>query len=285
MRISISPRWNLPSRLWRFFCGDLHVDEDHAAVRVDARQQIDEQGQLFLAGREIDHLAHAVGGDVVGFDGKLLRLVHVLVGKLEHAVRQRGRIQQALPPRALGQAAQDEAHVLDEAEVEHAVGFVDHHDFHGVEREHVLLVVIEQAPGRGDDDVHAAAQLFALLVVVDAAVDQRGFQAGVAAEAAEVLVDLDREFARGRDDQRARIVRGAFGERRTREQALHHRHQERAGLAGAGLRLAGDIAPGESQRQGQRLDRRAAGEARRAQAGEQVGVQLEAVEEGIGECL
>ena len=139
-------------------------------------------------------------------------------------------------------APQQEADVLDEAEIEHAIGFVDHDDFDGAEREHVLLEVVEQAAGRGDDDVAAGAQRVALLVVVDAAVDQRRGEPGVAAEAAEILVDLDRQLARRREDERARIGRLAIGDGRLRQQAIQDRDQECGGLAGAGLRLSGDVA-------------------------------------------
>ena len=46
-----------------------------------------------------------------------------------------------------------------------------------------------------------------------------------------------------------------------RQQALIQRDQERRGLAGAGLRLARDVASRERDRQRLRLDRRAAFEA------------------------
>ena len=107
-----------------FLGGNLHVDEDHAALGVGARQKADQQRNLFLTRREIDQLAHAIGRDEFGFDGELLGLVHVFVGQLQNAMAQGGREQQALAARAFGQAAQDEAHVRDEAQVEHAVGFV-----------------------------------------------------------------------------------------------------------------------------------------------------------------
>ena len=86
----------------------------------------------------------------------------------------------------------------------------------------------------------------ALLVVVDAAVDQGELQAEVGAELDRVLVDLDRQLAGRRQDQRARVLGLAVGQRRARQQAVHHRDQEGQGLAGAGLGLAGDVAPGRA---------------------------------------
>jgi hypothetical protein len=45
-------------------------------------------------GRVVQLLAHARRGDGLGFDDELFRLVHVLVGELQHAVAERGREQQ-----------------------------------------------------------------------------------------------------------------------------------------------------------------------------------------------
>ena len=209
--------------------------------------------------------------------------MHVLVGQLQHAVAQRGGEQQHLALLARRQAAEDETHVGNEAQIEHAIGFVDHHHLDAIEAEHALLVIIEQAAGRGDDDVAAVLQLLALLVVIDAAVDQRAAQAGVAANRLGVLVDLDGQLAGRCNDQCSRIAVLALGHGGRGEQAIHHRDQEGAGLAGAGLGLAGDVAPGERQRQRHFLDRRAAGEAALVEALLQQRMKIEVGEKGIGE--
>src|SRR5690606_4587625 len=179
-----------------------------------------------------------------------------------------------------------EADVLDEAEVEHAVGLVQHAHLAGVQRHDlVLLDVVDQPAGGGDDDVGAALQLLALLVVVDAAVDQRELQAEVGRELHRVLVDLDRQFAGRRQDQRARILGLALGQRRAGQQAVDHRDQERQGLAGAGLGLAGDVAALQRNRQGHGLDRGAAGEAGAFQPGEQRRMQVEGGKREVGQGL
>jgi hypothetical protein len=59
----------------------------------------------------------------------------------------------------------------------------------------------------------------------------------------------------------SRVGRTAVGQCRLVQQAIDQRDQEREGLAGAGLRLAGDIAPGQGDRQGHCLNRRTAAEA------------------------
>ena len=47
--------------------------------------------------------------------------------------------------------------VVDEAHVEHAVGFVEHEDLDVAQVERALLLQVEQAAGGGDQDVDAAA--------------------------------------------------------------------------------------------------------------------------------
>ena len=74
-------------------------------------------------------LAHLVGGDLFGLDLDLLRVVHVLVGELHDPGRQRRREQQVDALVGRGHPAQQVADVGDEAEVEHAVGLVEHDDF------------------------------------------------------------------------------------------------------------------------------------------------------------
>jgi hypothetical protein len=74
------------------------------------------------------------------------------------------------------------------------------------------------------------------------------------AEPLELARDLERELARGREDQRARA--GPAGE------ALDDREEERGGLAGAGRGDADDVLARERRRDRLRLDRRGVLEAR-----------------------
>src|SRR5687767_4494836 len=72
---------------------------------------------------------------------------------------------------------------------------------------------------------------------------------------AEVLFHLRREFARRRDDERAHGMPG--GGMRTicfRAESLEYRQSKSGGLAGAGLRGAEQVAPGEHDGNGLRLD-------------------------------
>ena len=59
--------------------------------------------------------------------------------------------------RSVGKLRDDLADVVDEAHVEHAVGFVEHEEFDLAEPQRVAADEIEQAPGRRDQDVDAVA--------------------------------------------------------------------------------------------------------------------------------
>jgi hypothetical protein len=67
------------------------------------------------------------------------------------------------------------------------------------------------------------------------------------------------------------------------QQAVHQSDQEGASLTSAGLGLPGDIAAGQCNRQGQRLDGCAAGKARLVQTFLQQRMQVELGKEGFSE--
>src|SRR5690606_34238228 len=99
-----------------------------------------------------------------------LRVVHVLVRKFEHPVRKGGGEQHVEPLVVRRQAAQQVTNVLDEAEIEHAVCFVQYRHFNAVELEDALLVIIDDASGRPDQDVDAFLDLDSLFFVIGSAV-------------------------------------------------------------------------------------------------------------------
>ncbi len=165
-------------------------------------------------------------------------------------------------------AGSDREHLLDvvdEAHVEHAVGLVEDEDLDVREVERALAVVVEQAPGRGDEDVDAAAQLVDLRLHADAAEHDHAGQLGVLAVGANALLDLRRQLARRRQDEGAdrqlaawTAMRAAWWPfvalRRLHHQAVQQRQHEAGGLAGAGLGAAHDVAAREDGGDGLRLD-------------------------------
>jgi hypothetical protein len=180
----------------------------------------------------------------------------------------------------LRQAAQDVADIRDEAEIEHAVGLIEHQDLYMLEVEDVLFVVVDQPARRADEHVDALFELSALLFVVDSAVDDGVCEARMPAQRFGVVMDLHRQLARGSHDERPDGSRRAARRRRMREQRMVQGDQERGSLAGTGLRLSRDIVPGECDWQRLGLDRGAAGEAGVANALQDGRGEAEAVEGG-----
>ena len=151
--------------------------------------------------------------------------------------------------------------------------------------EDVLAEEVDDAARRADQDVDACLQGAALLVVVHAAEGEPEREAGVLHEYLGVAVDLDRELARRRQDQRARRGRGAVGRRRVAQQVGEESDQERRGLSGAGLRLPGDVEAGERARQRLGLDRRTAFEARIGDAAGDGFGQVQSGEREVGKLM
>jgi hypothetical protein len=112
-----------------------------------------------------------------------------------------------------GKQRQDPADVVDEAHVEHAVGLVQDQDLDLAQVHGLLLDVVEQAPGGGDEDVDAAAQRVDLRLDADAA-EHDGAPDGrqVLAVGADAFLHLRAELPRRRDDEHAhRMARGGRG--------------------------------------------------------------------------
>src|SRR5690606_35688017 len=141
--------------------------------------------------------------------------------------------------------------------VEHAIGFVEHQHLDVRQVDGALASVIEQAAGRCDEDVDAAAQSVDLRVDVDAAEHDGRRQLDVLAVRDDALLDLRRELARRREDQRADRARTAGGSaaRHGRRQALQDRQHETGGRAGSGLGAGQQVAAGEHGRDRLGLDR------------------------------
>ena len=109
------------------------------------------------------------------------------------------------------QRGHDAADVADEAEVEHAVGLVEHEVPHQVELQVPGGQQVADRPGRADDDVDTAAHPLHLRAVADAAEDGGQAEALAIAEASAGFLDLQRQLAGRRQDQRASWSAAAAG--------------------------------------------------------------------------
>src|SRR5690606_26416759 len=180
------------------------VHEDHRALRVHLLEERNEQRQLFLIRREVDALPDSVDGELVRLDAHELGIVHVLVRELEHSIGQRRRKQQIQSLLRLRQAPQDVTDIAQEAEVEHPVRLVEHGDLHAAQREDALLEEVDEAAWRADEHVDALGKLTFLLLVVGAAERKTEGEGQMPTYERRIVVNLHRELARRREDQRSR---------------------------------------------------------------------------------
>ena len=166
-------------------------------------------------------------------NANLDRIGQPLIGQRANLGRHRGGKQQRLP--LARNLVDDAAQIVDEAHVEHPIGLVEDQDFDVRQIDVALLHQIEQPAGRGDQNVDAGVQGSHLRRLADAAVNHGLPHAGVAAIDLKALADLQGQFARRREHQRADLssapVDAAFG----LAESLQGRQGERGRLAGARL--------------------------------------------------
>ena len=179
----------------------LGAGEDQCTRYIGCGQHIDQQVLLLGLANEVDFLldrfrraaaALHLHGDRVQQDG---------VGQLLDVLRHRGREEQGLAP--WGKEFDDLPDVVDEAHVEHRVGFVQHEVLEVVQTDVALADKVQKAPGGGHDNVHTTLKRGDLLALFDPAEDDGVVELLVLAVVADALADLGGEFARWTQDQGA----------------------------------------------------------------------------------
>ena len=200
-----------------------------------------------------DVLLDAGAGRILRRGLHLLGTVHEILRQLADGRRESGGKQQGLA--LFGQKLHDGADVVDEAHVEHAVGFVEHHDFHFIQPDVFLLHVIQQPAHGGHHDFAAGAQVGGLFVHIHAAEQHGVAQRQVFDVGGGVLVDLVGQFAGGGEHQHAHRVHGGRGAGGgVAAQALQAGQHEGGGFAGAGLGGGQQIVSGQYFGDGSGLD-------------------------------
>ena len=254
----------------------LGLGEDEAAGEGRVGEQLGQQGALADRLDHDDRLFDALDGGGLGRDLDLDRVLEQVAGQLADLARHGGREEQVLAAR--GQARDDLADRLDEAEVEHLVGLVEDENLGRGEVQGLLLDVVEQAAGSGDEDVEALLDGALLGAVFHAAEDDGDAEAEAGAVDLEHLANLGRQFARRRQDQGARGARR--GGHAVGGQPMQDRQGEGGGLAGAGLGDAEQILAGHHVGDGLLLDRGGGGVALGRQGREQSRVQAQGFKRG-----
>src|SRR6185437_10691208 len=130
----------------------------------------------------------------------------------------------------------------------------EHEDRHLVESDMALGAKVEQAPWGGDEDIDAGLQRLHLVVLVDAAEDDRRGQGQLPPVSGETLADLAGKLTRRRQDERPRRSRHPL--RRFEREAVEDGEGKRGGLAGPGLRDAEQVFAFREEGDSLRLNRR-----------------------------
>ena len=136
----------------------------------------------------------------------------ILLGQRDDAARQGRRKQQRAA--VVRRGLEDEFHVLAKTEIEHLVGLVEHDRLQFRNVETAAPQMIAEPPRRADHDMRARGQLALLAARVHAADAGNDARIGMLIEPGEFAMDLKREFARRRDDQRQAEPRPARTARR-----------------------------------------------------------------------
>ena len=234
----------------------LGTHENDALANFTRPQQLGEQSTFAVFGYRMNTVRDGVGYLVAPGDFDQLGRFEQAVGQRLDVVAEGGAEQQALL--VLRHDGQHLLDVVDEAHVEHAVGFVEHQDLDLGQVEVAQARVVEQAARRGHEDVHAVAQLVDLGLHAHAAEHDHALELGqVLAVGLHAFFDLGGEFARGGQHEGADGRAAALVERALAGlEAVQHGQREASGLAGAGLRAGQQVAALQHGGNGLRLDRR-----------------------------
>ncbi len=190
------------------------------------------------------------------FTGDLVhrRLRKELVDELGDTLVERGREEQLLA--AIGGLAQDALNRLEEAQVTHVVGLVEHRDGDFAEVETALLDQVFDSSGRADDDVDAALECADLAALRNTAVDLRGEEADAAGDRLHGAVDLQGELTGRSEDERTGLATHlALLAAAVLHELLDERRTEGDGLAGARAATSEHVLAGDDIRDGRGLDR------------------------------
>ena len=199
----------------------------------DTRQRIE------LVGAADSPVALANGLDRARrrLDAHLEGFVHVGARHATDRLAHRCREQRGL---ALARGMrEDPLDVLDEAHAQHLVGLVEHHGTQAGKLQAVAFDMVDDPPRRADHHMRAATQLAQLHRHALPAIDWQYLETRqVPRVLLERFGNLDRQFPRGRQHQHLRFAT-------LQVEPLQRRQGEGGGLAGTGLGLAKQVAPGQ----------------------------------------
>ena len=208
----------------------LGAAEDDRLFGVLPLQQLDQQIELpFRIDGEVE-LFDRLDRQVLGREVQYLRLAHVAFGQPFDWRGQRGAEQQGLP--RLRAATEDLLDVGSEADVEHAVGLVQHDNPQLAPNQRAAAHQVQHAARRADDEACALVDLFDLLADRLAAVNGHDRDISAQGQFFAFVADLDSQFAGRHQGQGLRRSAAAL-----RLEHLQDRNREGGRLARARLGL------------------------------------------------
>jgi hypothetical protein len=232
-----------------FFGAAFGAAEDDCLARFFAGEQAEQQVELSLRVDGEIKLLDRFDGDVFRREVDRLGVAHVALGQLGDRRRDGGAEEERL---SIGGAAlEDSFDIGAEADVEHAIGFVEDDERQPREIDGTAGEVVEDAAGRADDDVDAAAKFFNLLTDGFATVDGDAMDAAALGELDDFVLHLDGQFPRGHHHQRLRVVTVFF-----EAKLFENGDREGGGFSRAGAGLANDVDFFERKGDEAGLDRR-----------------------------
>jgi hypothetical protein len=142
--------------------------------------------------------------------------------------------------RIVGSAIEQALHTRKESEIGHVIGFIKNTHFDAIEFAEVLTDEIFKTTGTCDNNVNALTKRVDLRVLTNTTEDGRGAKTKTTSKRRNRCVDLQREFASGRKDERTRAERLSveLQHRKTSE----HSKTECEGLAGTGTTATKNVA-------------------------------------------
>ena len=221
--------------------------EGHGAGRAMMPEQAHHGGQAILGGDLVEALAN-LRLAVLTLDADAQRRPQIVLGQALDAFRIGRREQQRLPP--CRRLAEDVGDGVDEAHVEHAIGFVEHRDVEAVQHQGALAQVLLHPPRGADDHLGAMLQGSDLRTQRHAATKGQDLHVGRGArQATQFAGHLVRQFA-GRTEHQRLTAEIARIESRQQADAKGRR------LARTGLGLGDEVLALEDDGQAGRLDGR-----------------------------
>ncbi len=229
----------------------LGAAEDERALDRLLLQNHRQQRRLFRLIDEGDALFDALDRGRHRSHRNFGRIGQITVGEFLDRARHGGREEQGL---ALGRDQSDDPlQCVDEAQIEHLIGFVEDQNFELAKAQRALLDKVEQSARSGDENVETAGDFADALVIGHAAENGADGQLHELAISARAAGDLSGQLT-GRSEHQHADLAGleifAIG-----GQPVERWKNEGSGLAGAGLGDAQQVATGQKRRDGLKLDR------------------------------